>query len=379
MSNMAALVDHPGTFIVEELDARGWTQVDLAYILGIKPQQLNPLLTGKQDISPNMATALGEAFDVPADFFANMQKQYDLQRAKRPDPGVRTRAAWLSIFPVREMIRRGWIEDGDPDLLDLQMMRFFGKNRVEDIPFIGGGGIIPHAARKSGYDRTTPIQYAWLHRVKKVAEGVDAPPYSEGALRSSLAKVRAHMMDKDDLIRIPEILLQSGVRFVLVEALPGSKIEGVCVWLDGQPAIGMTTRLDRIDNFCFVMRHEIEHVLRGDGKSETFAPVDDIDDIHGDALNLPDEERAANAAAAEFLVPKTHLDSFIARKSPFISEVDVLRFASRIEINPSVVVGQIQHRTKNYAWLRKYQKSMRDYIIDWPYKDGWGYHAPTGL
>lgn len=380
MSNAAPLaIDHPGTFIIDELDERGWTQVDLAYILGISPAQLSPILTGKLGISPDMATALGDAFDVPADFFANLQKLYDLQKAKRPDPGVRTRATWLSTFPVREMIKRGWIEDGDPALLDLQMTRFFEKNRVEDIPFIGDGKVMAHAAKKSNYDATTPIQYAWLHRVKKVAEGLEAPLYSEEALRKNLPRIRAHMIDKDDLIRIPEILRECGVRFALVEHLQRSKIDGVCVWIDGQPAIGMTTRLDRMDNFCFVLRHEIEHVLRGDGREETFTPVDeftyDIDKPSG----LPEEEIAANAAATEFLVPRRLLESFIERKSPFIAERDVLAFAARVEINPAVVVGQIQHKTQNYAWLRKYQKSIRDYLLEWGCKDGWGFTAPTRL
>src|SRR6185437_16121890 len=128
-----------------------------------------------------------------------------------------------------------------------------------DIPFIGDGKVMAHAAKKANYVETTPIQYAWLHRVKKVAERLEAPAYSEDALRESLLRIRAHMIDKDDLVRIPEILRDCGVRFALVEALPGSKIDGVCVWIDGQPAIGMTTRLDRLDNFCFVLRHEIEH------------------------------------------------------------------------------------------------------------------------
>lgn len=380
MSNAPPVpVDHPGTFIIEELEERGWTQVDLAYILGISPPQLSPILTGKQKISPDMATALGEAFDVPADFFANLQKLYDLQKAKRPDPGVRTRAVWLSTFPLREMIKRGWIEDGEPALLDLQMTRFFEKNRVEDIPFIGNGEILAHAAKKSSYQAITPVQYAWLHRVKKVAEGLEAPLYSEEALRANLPRIRAHMIDKDDLIAIPEILRECGVRFALVQALEGSKIDGVCVWIDGQPAIGMTTRLDRMDNFCFVLRHEIEHVLRGDGRDETFTPVDEFTYDIDNPFDLPAQEIAANAAASEFLVPRRLLDSFIARKSPFIAERDVLAFASRIEINPAVVVGQIQHKTQKYAWLRKYQKSIRDYLLDWGCKDGWGFTAPTRL
>ncbi|KAI1694314.1 hypothetical protein Ddc_22202 [Ditylenchus destructor] len=57
-----------------------------------------------------------------------------------------------------------------------------------------------------------------------------------------------------------------------VEALSGSKIDGACFWLDAhKPVIGMTLRFDRIDNFWFVLRHEIEHVLREDGRTENWA------------------------------------------------------------------------------------------------------------
>jgi HTH-type transcriptional regulator / antitoxin HigA len=369
-------VDHPGSFIVEELEERGWQQVDLAYILGISPQQLSPLLNGRASITPDMAAALGDAFDMPAEFFANLQKLYDLHKARPVDPGVRTRAR-LAAFPVREMIKRGWIEDAEPELLNLQMLRFFGKNRIDDIPFIGSGAILPHAAKKSSaYDDTTPPQYAWLHRVMKIAERMKAPLYSDRALRDSLREIKSHLQDKDDLIRIPHILLNCGVRFVLVEALPGSKIDGVCVWVNGQPAIGMTTRLDRMDNFAFVLRHECEHVLREDGRDVSFMPVDEFD---ADFKAATEEEAIANEAAAEFCVPRQQLESFMLRKGPFISEQDVLAFAARLEVHPAIVIGRIQHKTKKYAWLRKYQSSIRSYLFDWLYVDGWGRLAPTGL
>lgn len=372
-------VDHPGTFIVEELEARNWQQTDLAYILDMSPQQLNPLLNGKANISPDLAAALGEAFDMPAEFFANLQKMYDLSKAKPVDPGVKTRSSWLSVFPIREMIKRGWIEESEPGLLDLQMLRFFGKNRIDDIPFVGSGTVIPHASKKSAYEETTPIQYAWLHRVIKIAQAVDAPAYSESALRECLPEIRAHMLDKDDLCKIPGILLRCGVRLIFVEALAGSKIDGVCIWLEGQPAIGMTMRMDRLDNFCFVLRHELEHVLRQDGKTETFTPIDEYDPKFESNNELPDIERIANEAAAEFCVPRKLLESFILRKSPYISEKDVLGFAARIEIHPAVVIGQIQHQTKKYGWLRKYQGSIKDYLFNWSFKDGWGFFSPTGL
>jgi HTH-type transcriptional regulator / antitoxin HigA len=371
-------IDHPGTFIAEELEARGWLQADLAYILGIDGGQLNRLIKGNTDITPDTAVALGDAFDMPAEFFLNLQKMYDLQKARKADPGVRTRASWVSVFPIREMIKRGWIEDAEPALLDLQMLRFFGKSRIEDIPFVGDGAIPAHAARKSTYESTTPIQYAWLHRVRKLAESIDrVPPYSRQDLLDSLTRIRAHMLDKEDLAGIPNILWKCGVRFILVEALPGSKIDGVCVWLNEQPVIGMTLRLDRPDNFCFVLRHEIEHILREDGKEMTFAPVDELDSEPAD--DVLECEDAANQAAGEFCVPRALLDSFIARKSPFISERDVLTFAARVEVHPSIVIGQIQNKTRNFAWLRKYQTSVREYLLRWEHKDGWGFQAPTGL
>jgi HTH-type transcriptional regulator/antitoxin HigA len=379
MNKLAPIpVDHPGTFLKEELEARGWLQADLAYILGMDPSHLNRVISGKSDINPDIAVSLGDAFDMPPEFFLNLQKLHDLHRAKRSDPGVRTRASWLSVFPVREMIKRGWIEDTEPALLDLQMMRFFEKNRVADIPFVNDDvALTPHAARKSDYAQTTAVQYVWLTRVRKIAEQIACPAYSEGALRAALTDIRAHMMEKEDLARVPHILQKCGVRFVLVEALPGSKIDGVCLWIDGQPVIGMTNRLDRSDNFCFVLRHEIEHILNQDGMAASFAPVDEYDPEAPD--READCERIADIAAAEFCVPQALLNSFILRKSPFISEKDVLTFASRVEINPAVVIGQIQRKTKRYTFLRKYQTSIRDYLLDWPYKDGWGHHAPTGL
>ena len=104
-------IDPPGVFIKLELEVRGWSQRDLAFILGQTEQQLNPLLSGKRAITPDMARLLGDAFDASPQFFLNLQGQFDLQNAKEPDPAVKTRAELQTLYPVRDMIRRGWIQD----------------------------------------------------------------------------------------------------------------------------------------------------------------------------------------------------------------------------------------------------------------------------
>jgi len=375
-----SLVEHPGVFIIDELDARDWTQADLAYILGISQQQLNKILKGKGNITPEFALALGDAFDVSPEFFSNLQKLYDLSHARKPDIGVKKRASWASEFPIRKMIERGWIEDTDAGLLDAQMLRFFGKNTINEVPFVGDGAVYQHAAKKSDHSEITPSQYVWLYRVKKMAESFEAPLYSEDMLRNSLPELRQHMLAKADIGQIPHILRKCGIRFLLVESLPNTKIDGVCLWLGNQPVIGMTTLHDRMDNFCFVLRHEIEHVLNRDGQKESFSPIDCLDgNLRINANDISEQEVIANNAAAEFLIPREKLLSFYDRKAPFISERDVIAFAARHQIHPAIAVGQIQFLSENYGWLRKYLKGIRQYLCDWEYCDGWGQAAPTGL
>lgn len=365
----------PGYFIKEELDARSLTQSDLAYILGCPVQAVNLIVSGKRGISPEMAKALGVAFDVPAAFFANLQTAFDLSRAREPDPGVGRRARLQSAYPIREMIKRGWIEEtDDPELLEIQMVRFLDVETAEDIPHL------PHVAKKTHYDDMPPAQVAWLFRVRQIAGALTVPPYSEQRLRAALPRLRQLLADPEEARHVSRIVMECGVRFVFVEPLPKGKIDGVCFWIDGSPVIGMSLRFDRIDNFWFVLRHEIEHVLRRHGQKEEMVDVElkgrnwmDGDD------DEPDEERVANEAAAEFAIPAHEIVDFIARKNPFFSERDVVGFAKRLQIHPGIVIGQIQSRTGRYDFLRRYLVKIRQFILPGAITDGWGNVFPVAI
>jgi HTH-type transcriptional regulator / antitoxin HigA len=359
---------HPGEFVREELEARGLGQVDLAYILNVPVSAVNMIIAGKRGISPEMAKALGAAFDVSAELFSNLQRSFDLARAREPDPGVAQRARLSTAYPVREMIRRGWLTaSDDANTLEKEMAAFFEVASLNDIPHL------VHAAKKTRYDDTPAEQLAWLFRVRQIAKSMPAVDYSEDALRSALTRLKSLVSAPESARHVPRILAECGVRFVVVETLPRSKIDGVCFWINGSPVIGMSLQHDRIDNFWFVLRHEIEHVLRRDGQE--VAVIDADLDSESDA-NLPEEERAANAAAAEFCVPQNQMQSFILRKSPFFSERDVLAFAKRSGVHAGIVVGQIQKRTGRWDFLRKHLAKVRPHIVPSAMTDGFGQTAP---
>ena len=207
-------VKPPGYFIVEELDARGWTQTDLSYITEISPQQLNPILKGKGGISADMAVILGDAFDMPPDFFINLETQFQLSKAKKAPPGVKKRALWQSVFPVREMLKRGWIEESDPFLLDAQMLRFFEKSRIEDVPYMGSTNLeVSFAAKKANQNEPRAEELAWLYRVRQIAKTIDAPVFSPEVMTDCIEKLKSLLASREDVAYVPSILNSYGIRY----------------------------------------------------------------------------------------------------------------------------------------------------------------------
>jgi HTH-type transcriptional regulator / antitoxin HigA len=362
---------HPGVYIKEEMDARGWIQRDLAFILGVPEQGLNMILSGKRGISPDMAKALGKAFDVPPEFFANLQQAYDLANAREPNAEIGVLGKMHANYPLREMINRGWLQKTEAVLLEEQLMRFFNVRSVGEIPYM------PHAAKKSSYEEreVPPAQLAWLFRVRQIAQAISVPPYSEAALRSAIGQMPSLMLDAEGTREVPRLLMECGVKFILVEKLPNAKIDGVCFWIGDTPVVGMSIQRDTIDNFWFVLRHELEHVLRKHGRSSEIIDVD----VHGtESVELPQEEQLANDAALEFSVT-SKFDSFLVRKKPFYYERDVIAFARVANRHPGIIVGQMQRRMNNYSYLTRHLAKVRQFVLPGAIADGWGQVLPISM
>jgi len=133
----------------------------------------------------------------------------------------------------------------------------------------------------------------------------------------------------------------------------------------------LSLRLDRIDNFWFVLRHELEHVLQGHGRDRDFILDQDLEGA-GSGDKLSTEEVVANTAAANFCVSPEEMTGFIARVTPFFKEERVLLFAQRLNVHPGIVVGQLQRRLRRYDLFRKYQVKVRQHVTSSALTDGWG-------
>lgn len=92
---------HPGLVLREYLG--GVSVSEAAAHLRVSRVTLSRVLNGKAGISANMAIRLASAFNTSAEFWINMQGQYDLSRARQMrQPAVRS-------FPRRSLLEEGQV------------------------------------------------------------------------------------------------------------------------------------------------------------------------------------------------------------------------------------------------------------------------------
>lgn len=366
----------PGKFIMEELERRNWIQADLAFILGRAPAEISLLISGKRQITPEIAQQLASALGNSAQYWLALENAYRLSQLESVDEEVTKRSRLFSTFPVKEIIKRGWITPtDDTNELESKLLNFFEISSLDEEPKMR------YAARKStSYSTTTITQMAWLKRAEQLAPVVMVKKYSDIALEQAIKKLRLLLFDVEEIRHVPKILAEAGVRVVIIEPLVNTQIDGVTFWLDSHsPVIVLSLRFDRIDAFWHTLFHELSHVKHGEGLDSPIVDFDLIDDSSN--AEKPPFELRADKDAARFSIPESKLDSFILRAHPSYSEQKILGFAALNKVHPGILVGQLHHRFRAsgkglpFSHQRKFLVKVRHMITDSALTDGWG-HKP---
>ncbi len=354
MSNQIKIFP-PSKYIKDELEKRGWTQVDLAYILGRSVKDANDILVGKRKISPELAQELAAAFEKRPEYWLELENAYKLAQIDYVDKAIIKRAKIFNDYPAKDMLKRGWIEETDDvEELEKRFIKFFNEQRV-----------VGFAARKSSsYVQTSPVQIAWIIRATKLAKVVPVAEFDANKLGNLKQTLRRLAAKSQAVHKVPDLLSKYGIRFVIVEVLPNAKIDGAAFWLDAEsPVIAMSVRFDNIGSFWFTLMHEISHIEHRDRfflDDLESAPIDEI------------EERA-NKESAESLVPQDRIENFIKLYSPFYSEPRINNLATQLKVHPGIIVGQLQHRKEiGYNTHRKAMAKVRDIVTTTAVTDGFG-------
>lgn len=329
----------PGQLIQRELDARGWTQNDLAEVMGRPAQAISEIITGKKQITAETAIELGEAFGVDAAFWSTLQSNYNLHLARQQKSAhdVARRSQLHSATPLLELIKRGWLGITRKSPIDEQESAVCAFLGISSIGARAELSISFRSSEHRGPDWSAKV--AWAKRVEHLAGPLvkKLPKYSKAALEKAIPKLLKLATTEAGVAQVPGFLAKLGIGFLVLPHLPKTYLDGAILPVHGHPVVAMSLRYDRIDNFWFTLLHELAHCLRGD-----YVFIEQ---------NGEDEDEA-DAQAAEWLVPSLAFKAFQKTASPNYPAAAIEAFATQIGRHPSIVVGQLQRCIPGFGYAK---------------------------
>ena len=355
--------------IKNELFARNWTQADLAYVMGRKASEISSLMVGRRQLSPELAQELGVVLGRGAEYWLGLDSAYRLSQTDYVDQAVILRSELFS-FPIKEMQKRRWI----PETLNAEELRqelelfFSAKGLWEHGPDSYELPFATSFKRTIEESSLNKAERAWLARATQLAKACPVAVFNENSIPKLKTELRRLAAKTQAVHRVPALLTGAGIRYVVVEPLPNVKIDGAAFWLDSaSPVIAMSLRFDNIGSFWFALLHELDHIEHKDAFS-----FDDLQSTSND-----EAEKRASFNAANTLIPRYELEDFIRACAPRYSEARINNLATRLQIHPGIIVGQLQHRGAiSFAAHRKLLTKVRDLVTQFAFTDGWGQPVP---
>lgn len=326
-----------GELLGREIEARDWSQGDFAAVLDRPTQFVSEIVNGKKEITRESAAQIGAALGHTAEYWLNLQDQYLLaEQAKNANTQVkldevRRRARLNEKGPIQLLKKRGFLTAATLDALEAEVKDLFELDSLDDEP-----GFAAAAKRANQDEDISILQRAWVACVRKDARRL--PPsgeYSPSGLRKLAGALSHELKGPDAFEDLPGLFSSVGVRLVYAEALPGAKIDGCAMYVDGYPAIGLSGRGRRLDKVLFTLLHEIAHILLQHVDAERLI-VENLDYDNGHETA---REKDANREAAGWVFPNGFPDIPTRIGAPWVD-----RTAAEVGVARIVIVGQLQHR-----------------------------------
>jgi len=332
----------PGDIIKDELEARNWKQEDLAEITGMSLKNINHLLNNKIAISTEMARLLSKVFGQSVNFWINLDVNFRnrLKEESVQEKEAEIKAGIFKYMPVSEMIKKGWMSKHKSlSSLEKNVKNFWGINKI-DFAFIEKEYSKMFVSSESFQEKFNHYySCVWYKMAQNCATKFKVSEYR----KKDLLKIADNFSNYTNMPNgVPDAindLNKAGVKFFVLSHFHKTCLDGAAFVNDESPVIVCTLKNDQIDNFWFVLAHEIAHVLLHFHKNRQVF----LDDIS--SFPNSDHEIEANKFAQKIL-KIDNLNEF-SDYSRF-REDQVREAAVKYGVHPALILGALQKRTGNY-------------------------------
>ena len=325
--------------LVEARIAAGMSQTKLAEFVGVKPQQIQ-----RYEATGYMGASLARLVEVSRILEVKIEGLFQSEPRKHGAVLSWDNAADVSWqqLPIKEMRERGWF--------DLPRGRDAVQEVKEYFERAAGPGFVAALHRKKIRGETSPSEYgllAWQVRILELARAREATMSMPDFTLDDrwLPELVTLTWRTDGPKEVTGLLASKGIVLATEPHLTGTYLDGAAMLGESdRPIIGLTLRYDRLDNFWFVLFHELGHVflhlmggLRYDFFDEDAASAEDSIELEADQFALKN------------LISDQHWNGCLSRFA--LTEEAVRLDAEKFGVHPSIIAGRIRRERNNYMVL----------------------------
>jgi HTH-type transcriptional regulator/antitoxin HigA len=310
------------------MEQQGLAPKDLVPYLGSR-SRVSEILAKKRPLTLAMIRSLHRGLGIPAASLLG----------DRTDASDELNLDWKRV-PFADMRKRGWINRVPKDAREAKELleSWMGPTRMlECAPLYRR-----HVRSAKSVDQERLVVWTAAVAKKALADppaGKFDPAWSVDFLRD-VARISVF---KDGPSLVTEFLDQHGIVMVVEPSL-SAWLDGAAMMCRNVPVIALTLRHDRLDNFWFVVMHELVHLFKHLGPDA----VSFYDDLDTEDQTDP-REVEADTLAGEALIPSAEWQSSPASKLRSADAANHL--AQRLKIHPAIVAGRIRKAYKDYRVL----------------------------
>ena len=355
LKNTPFAVAHPTAIIKDELKARGMSQKELASRMDMQTSNLSRFLKG-ENITPSIAAKLEVALDIPAEFWLNLQAQYEVDikniaiRDEKEREAFNIERMLTNIINLPELYRRLCINSSlfIQDKLDkLEELMGFHVLNLSTQPFI-----LQRCFKKNEKHETDERnETTWLTLAYIKSRSIKPDKqYINGNAQKAAEEISksAHLggITEND---IQLVLNKYGIAYSVIPKLEKTPIDAASLQMSGYPSIITTHRYNDMSRLIFNILHELGHIQKHmsfENGNQCNVFVSSENDYSRDNK----EEREANEFAEDMLIPKETWKKMMSTGTKNLSNQYILRTLKQLSSEYLLDFNIV-------AWRYKYESS----------------------
>lgn len=323
-----------GALLVAARVAKGWKQKELARRLFLPEQQVQ-----RYEAERYRSISLGNLIRVARTLGVRLTADISNPLEEPWLPSYEMSSAELQKV-LKHARMHGWLDKADQsDDSGISQLR---RTVAEHVGEYGTPSLLRTGLNVTDHTEDW-LLLAWKAQVTRTAlKFVQRSRIRYRPLDVSWLKELVRLSSLDDgPLQACALLARQGIVLIIEPQIAGMKIDGAAFLIDEIPIIGMTLRLDAVDNFWFTLVHEVAHVILHYRTGLASGFFDDVDNPNIDEL-----EAEANDFASSVLIPDDIWKRSPARIAKTAEPIE--RFAKQLGIAPAIVFGRVRMERQNY-------------------------------